>query len=66
MKKYLSLVVCWLAIFCAGCTLPDMLFSVLGDHYSGDGPTCDEKRYHFDRQIEKHEAYEKNGSTPSY
>ena len=36
----------------SGCALPDALFNLLGDHYTGGGTTRAEKEYHFNAQIE--------------
>ena len=45
-----------------GCTLPDLLFAALGDHYTASGPTSGAKADHYDRQIDKWKNYEKYGS----
>ncbi len=42
---------------CTGCAVSDMLFAVFGDHYSGGGTTREEKKYHFDRQVEASQDY---------
>jgi hypothetical protein len=46
----------------SGCTVPEALFSVLGDYYSGGGTTRAEKKYHFDGEIEKWQSYEQYGA----
>lgn len=35
-----------------GCTAPEALFGVFGDHYSGGGYTRADKAHHFNQQVE--------------
>lgn len=36
----------------SGCSLPDALFGVFGDHYTGGGTTRIEKKRDYDRYVE--------------
>ncbi len=42
---------------CAGCALSDAIFCVFGDSYSAAGPSWDDKKRHYDSQVEASEAY---------
>lgn len=34
-----------------GCAVPDAIFNVLGNSYSGGGLTREEKKYHYERRL---------------
>jgi hypothetical protein len=47
----------------SGCAVSDALFSVFGDHYTGGGTTWDDKKEHYDRQVEASTAYDSDFAT---
>ncbi len=46
-----------LPLFTGCAAVPDVLFSVFGDHYTGGGITRVEKKDHYDRQVEASQSY---------
>lgn len=46
----------------SGCAVSETLFNVFGDYYSAGGTTREEKKYHYDRQIEKWNNLEQYGA----
>ncbi len=47
-----------------GCSMSDIVFAAMSDHYSGGGTTWEEKKYAHDRQVEAAANYEKYGTWP--
>ncbi len=64
MRRIAFLVIIIFFSSMSGCAVHEALFGVLGDYYSGGGTTREEKKYHFDREIEKWENHETYGASP--
>ena len=64
MRKIALLVVLMTIPFVAGCAMSDALFSVFGDYYSDGGTTPAEKKYHYDRQVDAWDNYDRYGTPP--
>jgi hypothetical protein len=62
MRTRLMLALCML--LSSGCyVIPDALFSVFGDHYTGGGYARSDKQEHFDRQVDASRAYDSEIAT---
>jgi len=57
MKRIVFLAILGILTTFTGCTIPDAIFSVFGDHYTGGGYTRAEKEYHYDQQVEASRNY---------
>lgn len=64
MRRIALLTIMLLFTSLSGCAVHETLFNALGNYYSGGGTTREDKKYHFDRQIEKWENIDKYGTAP--
>lgn len=63
MRRLAAILAVSFLLATSGCSLHQWVFEALGSHYSEGGVSREERRLHYQQEVEKWDGYQKYGTT---